>query len=552
MRTLILSMALAAVAVIGATLLAYRSQGPPPDFIWTGGTEIATLDPGIMTALNDGRVAGALFEGLLVLDADTLEPRAGVAWRWEVSPDSLTYTFDLRPEARWSNGRPVTAGDFVWSWRRVLTPATASEYAYMLYPIRGAKAYYEAVAAADKAARAGTTGADAPPPPDWSTVGIRTDGSHRLVVTLERPCAYFLDLVAFHTYMPVPREAVEAYKERWTLPPHIISNGAYRLDSWTFRSRMVWEKNPYYWNARNVALGRIEVRVYEQSNTALLAYETGVVDLTTEVPALSVQPLLAAERSGRRSDVLFAPRLGTYFYRFNCTFGPLKDERVRRALALAIERRLIIDRAARGNQEPAHAFVPPNMRGYVPPEGVPEDVQQARRLLAEAGYPGGEGLPELAILVNRGADHVPLAQVVQEQWRKNLGIRVRIEQVEWKVFLDMMKGLQYQIARAGWFGDYLDPNTFMDMFVTGGDQNQTGWSNAGYDALIAAAANEADQARRLDLFRQAERILLREVPIVPIYYYTSAFLVRPGLEGVVPSRLNRIDFDRLRWANPKP
>ncbi|MBL7140150.1 MAG: peptide ABC transporter substrate-binding protein [Planctomycetes bacterium] len=539
MRTLTLSMALAAAAVMGATLLAYRSQGPPPDLVWTGGTEVTTLDPGTMTALNDGRVAGALFEGLAVLDADTLQPRPGVAHRWDISADSLTYTFHLRPEARWSNGRPVTADDFAWSWRRVLSPETAAEYAYMLYPIRGAKAYYEA-AVKDPASA------------DWSQVGIRVEGPHRLVVGLEQPCAYFLDLTAFHTYMPVPREAVETHGDRWTLPPHIVSNGAYRLLSWTFRSRMVWEKNPHYWNADNVALGRIEVRVYEQSNTALLAYETGVVDLTTEVPSLSIQPLLEAQRSGRRSDVLFGPRLGTYFYRFNCKFGPLKDARVRRALVLAIDRRPIIDRAARGDQKPAYAFVPPGMRGYVPPEGVPEDVEQARRLLAEAGYPGGKGMDELAILVNRGSDHVPIAQVLMEQWKKNLGLNVRVEQVEWKVFLDVIHKLEYQIARAGWFGDYLDPNTFLDMFVTGGGNNETGWSNGEYDALIEAAAREADLTRRKDLFRQAERILLREVPIMPIYYYTSAFLVRPGLEGVVPSRLNRIDFDRLRWQGRTP
>jgi len=539
MRTLILSLALAAAVVVGATLLAYRSQGPPPDLVWTGGTEVTTLDPGTMTALNDGRVAGALFEGLTVLDADTLEPKPGVADHWDVSPDSLTYTFHLRPEARWSDGRPVTADDFVWSWRRVLTPTTAAEYAYMLYPIRGAKAYYEAAAADPDSA-------------DWSTVGIRADGPHRLVVELVQPCAYFLDLTAFHTYLPVPRETVEKYGERWTLPPHIVSNGAYRLVSWTFRSRMVWEKNPYYWNADNVALGRIEVRVYEQPNTALLAYETGVVDLTTEVPALSVQPLLAAQRAGRRHDVMFGPRLGTYFYRFNCTFGPLRDARVRRALAMAIQRRPIIDRAARGDQQPAYAFVPPGMRGYEPPEGVPEHIEEARRLLAEAGYADGKGLAELSILVNRGADHRPIAEVIQEQWRKHLGIRVRIEEVEWKVFLDRIHQLDYQIARAGWFGDYLDPNTFLDMFVTDGGNNETGWSNAEYDALIVAAAREADCARRADLFRQAERILLCEVPILPIYYYTSAFLVRPGLEGVVPSRLNRIEFGLLRWAHPKP
>jgi len=542
MRTLLVSLALAAGAVVGATLLAYRSAGPPADLVWTAGTEVTALDPGTMTALNDGRVAGALFEGLTVLDAATLEPKPGVAERWDVSPDGLRYTFYLRPDARWSDGRPVTAEDFAYSWRRVLTPATAAEYAYMLYPIRGAKAYYEA-ALADAKAPPG-----APRRADWSKVGVRVEGPHRLVIELAQPTAYFLDLTAFHTYLPVRKDVVERWGERWTFPGRIISNGPYRLVAWEFRSRMVWEKNPYYWNADAVALNRIEVRTYEQPNTALLAYETGAVDMTLTVPSLAILPLLEAARAGRRRDVVYGPGLATYFYRFNCTIEPLKDPRVRRALVLAIDRREIIDRAARGGQQPAFAFVPPGMKGYEPVEGLPEDAETARRLLAEAGYPGGRGLGELCILVNKGADHVPLAEVIQEQWRKNLGLRVRIEKVEWKVFLDMVHNLDYQIARGGWFGDYVDPNTFLDMFVTGGGNNETGWSNAQYDDLIARAAREVDRRRRMSLLREAERLLLREVPIMPIYYYTSTFLVRPGLEGVTPNLLNRVDFRVLRWA----
>ncbi|MEA3366711.1 MAG: peptide ABC transporter substrate-binding protein [Planctomycetota bacterium] len=538
MRTLLVSLALAAGAVVGAVLIAHRSGGPPADLVWTAGTEVTTLDPGNMTALNDGRVAAALFEGLTVLDAAILEPRPGVAERWQVSDDRLTYTFFLRPDARWSDGRPVTAEDFAYSWRRVLTPETAAEYAYMLYPIRGAKAYYEA--ALKDPAKA-----------DWSRVGVRVEGPHRLVVELERPTAYFLDLVAFHTYLPVRRDVVEAHGERWTFPGHIVSNGAYRLVSWEFRSRMRWEKNPYYWNADAVALERVESRVFEQPTTALLAYETGAVDLTTTVPSLAVMPLLEAQRAGRRHDVLYGPRLATYFYRFNCTVKPLSDPRVRRALVLAINRREIIDRAARGGQQPAYAYVPPGMKGYEPADGIREDVKEARRLLAEVGYPRGAGLGELAILVNKGFDHVPLAEVIQQQWRTNLGLDVRIEKVEWKVFLDMIHRLDYQIARGGWYGDYVDPNTFLDMFVTGGGNNETGWSNTRYDGLIAAAARETDPLRRMGILRRAERLLLAEVPIMPIYYYTAAILVRPGLEGVEPNLLNRIDFGWLRWSGAR-
>ena len=490
MRTLLVSLALAAGAIVGAALIARQSQGPPADLVWTAGGEVTTLDPGSMTALNYGRVAAALFEGLTVLDPVDLRPRPGVADRWQVSDDGLTYTFHLRPDAKWSDGRSVTTEDFAWSWQRVLTPKTAAEYAYMLYPIRGAKAYYEAAL-------------DDPDKADWSAVGVRVEAPHRLVVELERPCAYFLDLVAFHTYLPVPRDVVEACGDRWTFPGHIVSNGAYQLVSWEFRSRMRWKKNPHYWNADAVALERIESRVFEHPNTALLAYETGAVDLTTVVPNLAILPLLEAQSADRRNDVIYGARLATYFYRFNCRAKPLSDPRVRRALVLAVNRREIIDRAARGGQKPARAYVPPGMKGYEPAEGVPEDVESARRLLAEAGYPGGRGLGELAILVNKGFDHVPLAEVIQQQWRTHLGLNVRIEKVEWKVFLDMVHRLDYQIARGGWYGDYVDPNTFLDMFVTDGGNNETGWSNSRYDGLIAAAACETDPVRRMGILRRA-------------------------------------------------
>ena len=537
MRRLLIPLAVAAAVVAVVVVLAHRSHGPKADLVWTGGPEVASLDPGKMTALGDHRVAAALFEGLTVLDSRDLRPRPGVAYRWDVSDDRKTYTFHLRPDARWSDGKPVTAEDFASSWRRVLDPKTAADYAYMLYPIRGAKAYFEAVGKDPAAA-------------DFSTVGIRVEGPRRLTVHLAEPTAYFLELAAFGTYLPVRRDAITRHGDRWTFPPNLISNGAYRLTEWQFRSRMRWQKNPHYWNAANVALERIEVRTFEHVNTALLAYETGAVDLTTVVPALARQPLLKARDAGRRRDVLHGEDLGTYFYRFNCTRKPLTDVRVRRALALAISREPIIERATRGGERPAMALVPPGMAGYPGVPGLTEDVAEARRLLAEAGHAGGSGIGELAILVNRGLGHVPVAEMIQQQWRDRLGLDVRIEQVEWKVFLDMTQKLDYQIARAGWYGDYVDPNTFLDMFLSGGGNNETGWSNAEYDAFIDAAAREADPAKRTAILTRAERLLMREVPIVPIYTYTTTILVRPGLEGVTPNLLNRIDFSRLRWRRP--
>ena len=535
MRRFLIPLAVAVAVTFGTAMLAYRTQGPRADLVWTAGTEVATLDPNKMNALQDGRVAAALFEGLTVVDAQTLKVRPGVAHRWQVLPGGLVYSFDLRPDARWSDGRPVTAEDFVYSWRRVLEPQTAAEYAYMLYPIRGARAYYDA---------ASKPGGGA----DWAKVGIRVESPHRIVIELERPCAYFLDLTAFTTYLPIRRDVVEKYGDRWTLPENIISNGAYRLAEWRFQSRMIWEKNPYYWDAASVALGRVEVRVFNDAVTALDAYETGAVDLTAVVPPLSIQPLRAAREAGRRKDVQYETTLATYFYRINCSRTPFSDVRVRRALVLAIDRQAIIERAARGGQKPAFSLVPAGLKGYSSPTGLRENVEEARRLLAEAGFPGGAGLGEPAILVNKGLGHVPVAEMIQQQWRERLGVNVRIEQVEWKVFLDRISRLDFEIARGGWYGDYVDPNTFIDMFVTGGGNNNTGWSNRQYDGLVASAANQTDPAARMEDFRRAEALLLGEVPIIPLYFYTQVTLVRPGLEGVFPNMLNRIDFGVIRWA----
>jgi oligopeptide transport system substrate-binding protein len=535
MRRFLIPLAVAVAVTVGTAMLAFRTQGPQADLVWTAGGEVATLDPNRINALQDGRIAAALFEGLTVVDAQTLKVRPGVARSWQVSPDGLTYTFDLRPDARWSDGKPVTAEDFMYSWRRVLDPKTAAEYAYMLYPIRGANAYYDAASKPGGAA-------------DWSTVGIRAEGPYRIVIELSRPCAYFLDLMAFTTYLPVRRDGVEKYGDRWTQPGNLISNGPYRLVEWRFQSRMIWEKNPYYWDAASVALGRVEVRVFNDAVTALDAYETGAVDFTTVVPPLSIQPLLAARDGGRRKDVQYEAVFATYFYRINCTRRPFSDARVRRALVLAIDRQAIIERGGRGGQKPAFSLVPPGYEAYKPPPGLPEDVKEARRLLAEAGFPGGAGMGEPAILVNKGMGHVPIAEMLQQQWRERLGVNVRIEQVEWKVFLDRMTRLDFDVQRGSWYGDYVDPNTFIDMFVTGGGNNNTGWSNKEYDALVDAAAGRIDPAARMEDFRRAEAILLEEVPIIPIYFYTQVMLVRPGLEGVYPNVLNRVDFGVIHWT----
>ena len=489
-----------------------RPSGERADFVYVSGAEPETLDPALMTGLLEARLAAALFEGLTVYDPRDLSARPGVAESWDVSPDRRTYVFHLRRGA-WSDGEPVTAQDFVYSWRRVLSPATGAQYAYQLYDyIDKAKEFYE-----------GKTR-------DFGQVGIRALDDHTLCVRLRAPTPYFLDLTSFMTYLPVNRKCVETYGNHWTRPEHIVTNGPFLLSVWRLNEKIRLVKNPRYWDARNVRVRTIDALAVESRNTAFNLYATGAADLITAVPL----PLIDLLRT--RPDFHSSAALTTYFYRFNVTRPPLDDARVRKALALAINREAIVRHITRGGEIPALTFVPPAMPNYRGPDGLPYDLPRARRLLAEAGYPGGRGFRQIEILFNTSEAHRDIAEVVQQMWSKGLGVRVVLQNQEWGAYMHSMKSLDYDVARSGWIGDYTDPNTFLDMFVTGGGNNRTGWSNARYDALIRKATREPDEAKRMRLLSEAERILVEEgAPIAPIYFAASQMMYRPEVRGVYPN-----------------
>lgn len=511
------------------------------------GPEIATLDPARIKALGDGRIAAALFEGLTVTDPATLSPRPGAAGSWDISDDGLTYTFHLRPEACWSDGDPLTAHDFIYSWKRVLDARTAAEYKGMLYPIKGAESY----AKASEAGEAGETGVTAPD--RLPQLGLEALDDKTLRVTLERPTAYFLSLAAFSTYLPVKREVVERAEAgeggagSWIVAGRLIGNGAYLLKEWTYKSRIRLVRNPRYWNAGNVRIETVDV-LQMTTDLALVGYEKGELDLVMALPALASEALVRQMRAGRRSDVHLADNLATYFYRLNCRRGPLKDPRVRRALSLALDKRAIIEKVGRLNQTEATTFVPPNLPGYEAPRGVHRNIDEARRLLAEAGYPQGRGLPKLLLLYNTDEGHRNIAELAMQSWKKELGVEIELANLEWKVFLEEVQKGQYDIARAGWYGDYVDPNTFLDIFMTDGGNNDTGWSNERYDALIRQAADAVDPAARNKLLRRAEALLLEESPIIPIYHYVNVSLVRPTVKGFKTNLRNEILFSDL-WLD---
>ena len=528
-------MALAVLVVLHllglAAVAAWRMRGRVPaervrTFTFVNGAEPQTLDPLRMTGVPESTVARELFEGLTRLDPETLQPVPGMAKSWDVSADGLTYTFHLR-EAHWSNGDRVTAGDFLYSWERVLNPETVgSLYAYQLFYVKGARAYSKGESA------------------DFGTVAVRAPDDGTLVVTLEQPTAYFLELTAFATLFPVHRATVEAHGDRWTRPGNIVTNGAFLLDSWKPQQELVLKRNPAYWDAARVGLERVRVLPTEKSEIGYMMYLNGEVDWIRSIP------LAHTDAAKKRRDYHSAPYFGTYFYRMNVTRPPLDAVRVRKALALSVDREAITSYVLKAGQQPAATFVPPMISGYESAPGFSYDPDAARKLLAEAGYPGGKGMRELAVLYNTSEAHKKIAEVVQQMWKKELGIEVVLANQEWKVYLSTVNSLDYDVARGTWIGDYLDPNTFLDMFVTGGGNNRTGWSSDRYDELIARAAREPDIGSRARMLREAEGILTYdELPFFPIYFYVYEYLLRPGVGGFFENPLNIHPLRAVRWED---
>lgn len=490
------------------------------------GAEPETIDPALATGDVEHRILVGLFEGLYSNDPRTLEPIPGVALRHTVSKDGKVYTFSLNPAARWTSGRQVTADDFVYAWRRVLDPGTGAKYAYQLFHVKNGEAYN----------RGAIT--------DFTQVGVRAVNPTTLEVTLERPTSYFLFLTTFYTLYPVPREAIEAHGRDWTKPGRIVSNGPFRLAGWVPQQTLVLEKNPTYWDAKAVALERVVFNPTEDSNTGIKQFVAGETDWVPK----NIPPAQVEVWKGK-PEWYAEPFLGTYFFRFNVTRPPLDDARVRKALSRAIDREAITRHVTRAGEIPWSGFIPKNMPNYPGVHGLDFDPAEARRLLAEAGYPGGKGLPPIEFIYNTNEQHRAIAQAVQQMWKQHLGVNVRLTNLEWKVYLSRVNELDYQIARAGWIGDYLDPNTFLDMWVTGGGNNQTGWSHPRYDALIHRAAVTLDPEARMKLFVEAETILVREeLPIAPIYTYVNKGLIRRTFDGWYP---NILDWHPLKFVRPK-
>lgn len=503
------------------------------DLVFINGAEPEVLDPALITAQSTGRIAYALFEGLTSFD-ERAQPKPGVAERWEVTPDGLHYTFHLREGALWSNGDPVTSDDFVYAWRRVLLPETASEYASQLYPIRNAQAFNE-----------GKLG-------DFSEVGVRAMNPRTLEVFLENPTPYFPDLCAFTTYLPVHRPTVEAHADWASRPAHFVGNGPFLLKEWRLFDRVRLLKNSGYWNADSVALKSIDILPSAKASTAFNFYSTGQADLMMD-KGLAPTPLMAELK--KRKDFHASPFLGTYFIRFNCKKAPFSDPRVRQAMALVVDRRILVEKITRAGETVAASFVPPGTgHGYEPPAGLERNPEKARSLLADAGFPNGKGFPVFEYLFKGDSDmDRDLAVELQGMFERELGIKMQLKAQEWTVYLASQSALDYDLCRSSWVADYNDPNTFLNMFVTGDGNNRTGWGMNRYDELIAGAAKEPDGSKRFALFREAEEILVsREVPICPLYFYVGIQFYDPErLGGIVPNLLDEHPLRFVHWRRGK-
>jgi oligopeptide transport system substrate-binding protein len=510
------------------------SAGPRTHILHLGNqNEPATLDPHIMDAATDMNIAVALYEGLTAYDEKTGNGVPAVAERWDVSPDGLTYTFHLRPDARWSNGDPVTADDFAYSILRILTPSLGSTYAYMLWPIRNAEEF-----------NAGKV-------KSFADVGVEVIDPHTLQLTLARPTPYLPMLAAHNTWLPVHRATVEKFGKSdqrnspWTRPGNLVGNGPFVLTEWQPNARISVTRNENYWgNAKNQIEGVVFYPI-EKAEVEELNFRAGQMHATFGLPASKITTYRQASDSRLRID----PLLRIDYINFNVTKAPLNDVRVRRAMALAIDRPSMARNVFSGGRTAAGTIVPPNCGGYVGPSGVPLDAEAARRLLAEAGFPGGKGFPTLALQVRNDESTMRLGEALQGMWQRELGITITIEPYEQKTWLQNQQSMSHTIGILGWTADFPDAITFLDVFRTGNGNNWTGWGSRDYDALLDQAATTADANARLQLLQKAESILLQEMPAAPVTFGTRSYLIHPTLKNWGPAPLGIHRYQHLQLAN---
>lgn len=500
-KTILLIGLITLVAAFSFASGAQEMAGGGVEFIVGNGAEPESLDPHLVSGVPEHRIMMGIYEGLVTPDPETATAMPGVAESWDISSDGTVYTFHLRDDAVWSDGTPITADQIVDSWIRVLDPNTAAPYAW--FPsmfIKGAGDFNAGEA-------------------DASSVAVEALDDRTFRFETVGPLPYTLDALAHYSFAIVPIHAIEEFGSEWTLPENHVGNGPYVLDEWSPQERIVLTPNPTYWNAEKVQLDRVVFLPVDDNNTAHNMYLNGEMDWSTDIPVAQIETVQL------RDDFQVSPYLGTYYYVFNNGREPLNDPRVRKALTMAIDRELLVETVTKAGEIPAFSMVP-DMTGYPAIDGFEEDIAAAQDLLADAGFPNGDGFPQLTLLYNTNDNHKAIGEFIQQQWLENLNVDITLENQEWATYLANRRAHQFDIARAGWIGDYQDPNTFLDMFITGGAMNGGQYSNAEYDRLIEEAARMPAGRARFDTLREAENTFIAEdMGVMPIYYYVNKDMI---------------------------
>jgi len=491
------------------------------------GAEPSTLDPHAGQGLPEYHIILSLIEGLVGCHpTDQSKEVPGMADRWVHNDDYSVWTFHIGEDRKWSNGDPVTAQDFIFSYKRILTPAFGSQYVDRLFVMKGAEDYFK-----EKIT-------------DFDQVGIKVLDDHTLQIELIGPTPYLLSLLQHPAWFPVNPKTIQKFgtisdrDTKWTLPENYVGNGPFKLKSWRSHDVVEVVRNPLYWDAATVKLNGINFYLIENQSTEDRAFQAGQLHKTYGVQLDKVPYYRLKRPEYLRID----PWQGIYFYRFNVERKPLDNPKIRLALNLAVNREAIVKNITRQNEQPATGFTPPGMGDYQSLKGITYDPNKARQLLAEAGYPDGKGFPKFNILINLSEVHRTVAEAIQQMWKEELHINVGIENQEWKVWLDAQNNINYDIARSGWIGGFIDPVTFLDIWTTGNANNNTHWGDPKYDELIHQAARTRDTKMRLDLLHQAEELFLSEPPVVLIYWYTRGYLMQPSVKNWNPLALDNHNY----------
>lgn len=487
-------------------------------------SEPPSLHPQLATDTTSGAILQNTFEGLTTLVDG--KPVLAAAEDYKVSDDLLTYTFTLR-DAQWSNGEKVTAEDFAFAWKWALNPENTSEYSTILYPIKGAEAYNNGAGTAEE-------------------VGINVIDEKTLEVTLNAPTPFFLELTAFKTFYPIHKATAEANPKWYTEADTYVSNGPFNLNTWNHSGDIVLEKSETYWDTENVEIDTVNIAMVESETTQMTMFDAGEIDfLGAPYGTISLDAIdrLKSEEKLNVSDLS-----GIYWYKFNTKDPVMQNENIRKALALAIDRKGLISNVVKGEQQPALGVVPNSVEAFGDDEGYFKDAdfEQAKKYL-EAGLKelGLDSPADLEVKVsyNTSEAHSSIAQFIQQGWSSNLGITVKLDNSEWQVYLDKIGNGDFQIGRLGWAADYNDAYSFLEMYNSAeNSNNQTGWSNEEYTALLNESISETDQAKRIEKLLEAEAIIMEDMPVAPIYYQTNLNIVSEDVENMAPDALGNINL----------